>query len=168
MKHTCSQTGLTNTIMGSISRSGKLAVKVVICLCQIWHKQIRKHLRICHCRRFDGFKSESTFRFAQPSQHRHDIIGKMLHPHRRHLTQSEKAAAAVGLLPLLEHEARARLKTSTDGNTPQLSAKLHQAEGKACQQAANIMKVGARYVSDLAFCFVHRHFIAQSPVMHPI
>ena len=30
---------------------------------QIERSQIRKCLRICHCRRFDGFKSESTFRF---------------------------------------------------------------------------------------------------------
>ena len=68
--------------------------------------------------------------------------------HRRHLTQSQKAAAAVGFLPLLEQEAKERQSTSTGGNAPQLMAKLPQAEGTARQQAAKMMKVGARYVSD--------------------
>ena len=45
--------------------------------------------------------------------------------HRRHLTQSQKAAAAVGFLPLLEEEARARLKTSTGGTIPRPSEKFH-------------------------------------------
>ena len=43
---------------------------------QIERSQIRKCLRICHCRRFDGFKSESTFRFAIQTTIRQNQKGK--------------------------------------------------------------------------------------------
>ena len=41
--------------------------KTAPCAIQAERVQIRKCLRICHCRRFDGFKSESTFRFTHPN-----------------------------------------------------------------------------------------------------
>ena len=67
--HPASQTGVTNTIMGYISRSGKLAVKVVICFRQKCRKQIRKHFPFWPCkRRSDRTKRESTFPFAHPDR----------------------------------------------------------------------------------------------------
>ena len=66
--------------------------------------------------------------------------------YRRHLTQSQKAAAAVGFLPLLEDEARARQCGGQGGTL--LVEKFPQANGKARQQAADMMKVNAHYVSD--------------------
>ena len=72
-----------------------------------------------------------------------------MNQHRRHLTQSQKAATAVNFLPLLEQEAKARLKTSTGGTIPRPTALMPEAaKGEARQQAAKMMKVGARYVSD--------------------
>ena len=70
--------------------------------------------------------------------------------HRRHLTQSQKAAAAVGFLPLLEEEARARQKEhgGTAPGKKSLGELIPQVIGKASQQAANMMKVNPRYVSD--------------------
>ena len=73
-----------------------------------------------------------------------------MNQHRRHLTQSQKAATAVNFLPLLEQEAKVRQKEhgATAPGKKSLPANLPGVIGEARQQAAKLMKVGARYVSD--------------------
>ena len=73
-----------------------------------------------------------------------------LNLHRRHLQPLQRAGVATNMLPLLEKEARERQATSTGGINPQLVANLPQADkGKSRDQAAEIVGVSARYVSDM-------------------
>ena len=68
---------------------------------------------------------------------------------RRHLTASQKAMVAVDLLPLLEEEAKERLKTSTGGAKPRPSPIVDEAEkGRSDEQAGKAIGVGKTYVAD--------------------
>lgn len=60
---------------------------------------------------------------------------------RRHLTQSQKAAVAVGMLPLLEAEAAERRGTRTD-----IGAQMPGSPGRARDHAAAVVGVSPRYV----------------------
>jgi hypothetical protein len=67
--------------------------------------------------------------------------------HRRHLTTSQRAIVAAGLVPMFEKEAHARLATSTGGAAPRPSANLREAEkGKATEKAAKAVNVSPRIV----------------------
>lgn len=68
---------------------------------------------------------------------------------RRHLTQGQKAALAVDILPALAEEAQKRLATSTGGSSPRPRAKIPEAEkGRARDKAAEVVGVSPRYVAD--------------------
>jgi N6-adenosine-specific RNA methylase IME4 len=69
--------------------------------------------------------------------------------HRRHLTATQKATAAVVALSWFEKEAKKRQATSTGGTKPQLREKFPEgARGKASERAAELAGVNAHYVSD--------------------
>lgn len=74
--------------------------------------------------------------------------------HRRHLTPTQKAALAVDLLPALEERARERQRAAGklygENHPQELPAILPEALGpkEARQEAAALVGVGARYVSD--------------------
>jgi hypothetical protein len=69
--------------------------------------------------------------------------------HRRHLTDSQKAAVAVEVLPWFEKEAKERQATSTGGKKPQLRAEIPEAaRGRARDQAAKTTGASPRYIED--------------------
>jgi hypothetical protein len=62
--------------------------------------------------------------------------------HRRHLSQSQRAAVAVSFQPLYAAEARKRQATSTGGANPQLRTDLSEAEpGRVREQLAGLFGV---------------------------
>lgn len=74
-----------------------------------------------------------------------------LNLHRRHLTQSQKAAASVASLPLFEAEARERQAHGLTAPGKTLEAILPEASagtGRAREHAAKAFGVSPRYVSD--------------------
>lgn len=74
------------------------------------------------------------------------IVSKNLK--RRHLTQSQKSAVAVELLPMLEEEARKRQACGQGGVL--LSANLREANGKASDKAGEMLGVSGRSVEHAA------------------
>ena len=68
--------------------------------------------------------------------------------HRRHLTSSQKAAVAVGMLPLLEAEAKERQAHGQTSPGRTLREKIPQATGRASEKAAALVGTNPRYVSD--------------------
>jgi N6-adenosine-specific RNA methylase IME4 len=70
---------------------------------------------------------------------------------RRHLTADQKAAIAVSLLPLLEEEAKERVREhggTAPGKQKTPVSKIPQVFGKSRDQAAKIVGVNPHYVSD--------------------
>lgn len=67
--------------------------------------------------------------------------------HRRHLTASQKAAVAVGALPLLEEEAKER-KAKGAAQRDHREIIPSDEKGKASEKAAELTGANARYVSD--------------------
>ena len=68
--------------------------------------------------------------------------------HRRHLTQSQKAAVATESLPLFEAEAKER-QAKAGEHKQKVREIIPQAEkGKATEKAAAAVGVNPRYVSD--------------------
>lgn len=76
---------------------------------------------------------------------------------RRHLTNSQKAAVAVDMLPLLEAEAKERQKQAGETfgrGKEKVTQKIGEAvetpkhEGEATNQAAKLMGTNRQYVSD--------------------
>jgi hypothetical protein len=65
--------------------------------------------------------------------------------HRRHLTQGQRAAVAVAMLPMLEAEAKERQSTSTGGVAP-TKVQLKTETGKAAEHAAKLAGTSTRYV----------------------
>lgn len=69
-----------------------------------------------------------------------------LNAHRRHLTQSQKAASLVEALPLLEEEARKRMLS---GKKIDPSEIIHEgSKGRSDNKAGELLKVSGRYVSE--------------------
>jgi ParB-like nuclease domain len=73
-----------------------------------------------------------------------------LNVHRRQLTLSQRAAFAAELLPLFEKHAKERqLANLRKGTSKPVRKKVPpQEKGKATDQAAKVLKVNAKYVSD--------------------
>lgn len=69
-----------------------------------------------------------------------------LNLHRRHLTQSQKAAVATAMLPLLEQEAAARKKAAKPTSGPIGPMPTSGESGRARKAAAEAVGVGARSV----------------------
>ena len=66
---------------------------------------------------------------------------------RRHLSSSQRAVVALGVLPMLEEEAeQRRLATLAQNQTP--DSQTFDYRGKAAQQAATLAQTNRQYVSD--------------------
>ncbi|MBX5463690.1 MAG: hypothetical protein IRZ28_21715 [Steroidobacteraceae bacterium] len=69
--------------------------------------------------------------------------------HRRHLTEGQKAALALELLPHLEARARERQLATLKQNTdPEIIPERREPEGESREQAARMVGTNPRYVSD--------------------
>lgn len=87
--------------------------------------------------RFDTYSGDSPAAFVVS-----------MNAKRRHLTTSQKAAAAALAEPHFAEEAKQRLKTSTGGANPRPTPKLAEGvKGEAREQAANAFGVSHGYVS---------------------
>ena len=73
-----------------------------------------------------------------------------LNLHRRHLTSSQRAAAAAEMLPMLEREAKERQRThgGTAPGRKTLGQKADGVKGKASQQAARLAGTNRQYVAE--------------------
>jgi len=69
---------------------------------------------------------------------------------RRHLTQSQAGVIALTILPMMEDEARKRLKTSTGGSNPQPLEKLPKPEEPfhSSKEAGKLFNVSEKYVRE--------------------
>jgi hypothetical protein len=66
--------------------------------------------------------------------------------HRRHLTTSQRAMVAAGLVPMFEKEARERQRAAGGDHSKPLPANLREARGTAAQKAAEAVNVSPRTV----------------------
>lgn len=84
------------------------------------------------------------FRRVEPHSPLEHVVSRNLV--RRHLSESQRAAIAVELLPRLETEARERQRGGKGGRL--LRAQLPEAKGRARDHAGRLVGVSPRYVED--------------------
>ena len=71
-----------------------------------------------------------------------------LNLHRRHLNSSQRAVVALEVLPMLEGEARERMEAGVNQHSPVEIIPHPSEQGKARDQAAELMQTNGRYVQD--------------------